>query len=60
MQSSLLVTDAAYSVLSVLSTEDVGERIAMLSRDQPIGDALNEDLLTEVLEEALRQIRLAK
>jgi hypothetical protein len=54
MHSSLTVTDSIYSVLS---TEDVGERIAGLSDDQGTQADIDERLVAKIVREAMRKVK---
>jgi integrase len=54
MHSSLTVTDSIYSVLS---TEDVGERIAGLSGEEDAHVDIDERLVAEIVREAMRKVK---
>jgi hypothetical protein len=53
MHSSLQVTDSIYSVLS---TEDVGERILALGEIERLGHKAQQDLIAATVRETLRQV----
>jgi integrase len=54
MHSSLTVTDSIYSVLS---TEDVGERIAGLSSDRGTEPDIDERLVAQIVRETMRKVK---
>jgi integrase len=54
MHSSLTVTDSIYSVLS---TEDVGERIAGISGDLDSREGIDEELIAQIVRETMRRVK---
>jgi hypothetical protein len=54
MHSSLTVTDSIYSVLS---TEDVGERIAGLSGDSRTDADIDERLVVQIVRETMGKVK---